>query len=46
MACLRRRMVQVHTHSLTYDVFAKVVSTCLPCSFRLPECPVAMVHPS
>jgi len=39
MACLYRRMVRMHTHSLTYHVFARVVSRCLPCGFRLPECP-------
>jgi len=26
-------------------VFARVVSHCLPCSFRLPECPSLMVVP-
>jgi len=45
MVCLHRRMVQLHTHSLTYHIFARVVSRCLPCSFRLPECPFSMVGP-
>jgi len=35
MACLHRRMMRLHTHSLTYHVFAGVVSRCLPCGFRL-----------
>ena len=33
MACLHRRMVRLHTHSLTYHIFARVISRCLPCSF-------------
>ena len=45
--CLHRRMVWLHTltHNLTYYIFAMVVSCCLPCSFRLPECPSPMVGP-
>jgi len=39
MACLHCRMVRIHTLSRMYHVFARVVSRCLPCSFRLPECP-------
>jgi len=46
VACLHRRMVRLHTHSLTYQVFARVVSRCLPCGFRLPECPSLMVSPN
>jgi len=45
MACLHRRMVQLHTHSLTYHVFARVVSRCLNCSFRLPELTSPMAGP-
>jgi len=43
---IHRRMVRLHTHSLTYHVFARLVSRCRPCSFRLPECPSPMVGPS
>jgi len=43
VACLHRRMVHLHTHSLTYHVFARVVSRCLPCGFRLHGCPSPMV---
>ena len=39
MACLHSRTVWLHTYSFTYHIFAWVVSHCLPCSFRLPECP-------
>jgi len=39
MVCLHRRMVRLHTHSLPSHVFARVVSHCPLCSFRLPECP-------
>jgi len=42
---LHCRMVWLHTHSLTYHVFVRVVSRCLPCSFRLPECPSVIVGP-
>ena len=35
MARLHRRMVRLHSHSLTCHVFAGVVSRCLPCGFRL-----------
>ena len=45
MACLHCRMVQLHTDSLMYNVFAKVVSRCLPRGFRLPECPSPMEGP-
>ena len=31
------------TYSLTYDIFVRVVSHCLPCGFGLPMCPSAMV---
>jgi len=44
MACLHRRMVRLHTRSLTYHIFARVVSCCLACGFHLPECP-PMVGP-
>jgi len=37
--------VDSYTHSLTYHVFARVVSRCLPCGFRLPECSSPMVSP-
>ena len=45
MACLHHRMVRMHTHSLTYHVFARVVSRCFPCSFRLSKCPSPTVSP-
>ena len=35
----------VHTHSLMYHIFARVVSSCLPCSLHLPEFPSPMVGP-
>ena len=31
MACLHHKMLRLHTHSLTYHVFARVTSRCLPC---------------
>jgi len=39
MASLHRRMVRLHTHSLTYHVFARAVSPLSSLQFRLPECP-------
>jgi len=33
VACLHRRMVRVHTHSLMYHVFVRVISCYLSCSF-------------
>jgi len=36
--------LRLHTHSLKYHIFAKVVSRCLPCCFHLPQCP-SMVGP-
>jgi len=33
MACPHRRMVRMHIHSLTYHVFARVVSCCFPAVF-------------
>jgi len=41
MACLHCRMAWLHTHSITYHV----VSRCLPCGFRPPECPSPAVGP-
>jgi len=40
MACLHRRMVRLHTHSLAYYVFARMVSRCL--GFCLPVYPSPM----
>ena len=45
MACLRYRMVQLH-YSLTYHIFARVVSRCVLSHFRLPECPSVVGPPS
>jgi len=45
MACLHHRMVRLHTHSLMYHVFARVVFRCLPCGFHLPESHSPMVGP-
>ena len=45
MSTLQNGVDALHTHSLTYHVFARVVSRCLPCGFRLPECPSPMVGP-
>jgi len=39
------QMMWLHTDSLRYHVFSRVVSHCLPCSFYLPECPSSMVGP-
>jgi len=41
MACIQslQNGAASYTHSLTFHVFARVVSRCLHCGFRLPECP-------
>jgi len=37
---------RLHTHSLTYHIFDREVSCCLPCGFCLPECPAMVGLPN